>query len=61
MENSLTGSINLPEGRKAVIIIENLSKQFGNHKVLVNLNLTVFEEENVVILGKSGCGKSVFH
>lgn len=59
MENSLTGSINLPEGRKAVIIIENLSKQFGTHKVLVNLNLTVFEEENVVILGKSGCGKSV--
>lgn len=42
-----------------VIVIEHLFKQFGNNIVLQDFNLTVNQEENVVVLGKSGSGKSV--
>jgi len=41
------------------ILIENLCKKFGTRTILDNFNLTVGKEENVVILGKSGAGKSV--
>jgi phospholipid/cholesterol/gamma-HCH transport system ATP-binding protein len=41
------------------ILIENLCKKFGVRTILDNFNLTVGREENVVILGKSGAGKSV--
>lgn len=44
---------------KAVIIIEHLYKRFGSNVVLKDFNLTVYKEENVVVLGKSGAGKSV--
>lgn len=43
-----------------VIIAENLHKSFGEKKVLKGLNLEVFRGETVVIIGRSGCGKSVF-
>jgi len=42
-----------------VIIIEHLYKRFGKNVVLKDFNLTVHSEENVVVLGKSGAGKSV--
>jgi len=45
--------------REAVIVIEHLYKKFGDHVVLDNFNLTVNKEETVVVLGKSGAGKSV--
>ena len=38
----------------------NLCKSFGEHKVLDNLNLTINTGETTVIIGRSGCGKSVF-
>lgn len=41
------------------ITIEHLSKRFGDNIVLDDFNLTVGKEENVVVLGKSGVGKSV--
>ena len=44
---------------KPVIEIKNLKKSFGKDEVLKDLNLQLFEEENLVILGKSGSGKSV--
>ena len=43
----------------AVIRIIGLSKSFGNHEVLKDFNLTLRKGENVVVLGKSGSGKSV--
>lgn len=46
-------------GREPAITIEHLYKQFGSNKVLDDFNLTVYKEENVVVLGKSGSGKSV--
>ena len=42
-----------------VIEIKNLKKSFGSDEVLVDFNLTLHEQENLVILGKSGSGKSV--
>jgi phospholipid/cholesterol/gamma-HCH transport system ATP-binding protein len=42
-----------------VIIIEGVKKSFGQQKVLNGINLELHKEENLVILGKSGSGKSV--
>jgi phospholipid/cholesterol/gamma-HCH transport system ATP-binding protein len=42
-----------------VIVIEHLFKRFGKNVVLKDFNLTVHQEENVVVMGKSGAGKSV--
>jgi phospholipid/cholesterol/gamma-HCH transport system ATP-binding protein len=42
-----------------VIVIEHLFKKFGDHAVLDDFNLVVNREEIVVVLGKSGAGKSV--
>jgi phospholipid/cholesterol/gamma-HCH transport system ATP-binding protein len=42
-----------------VIEIENLSKSFGPNHVLKNFSMKVTEGKNLVILGKSGSGKSV--
>ncbi|HXD78560.1 MAG TPA: ATP-binding cassette domain-containing protein [Puia sp.] len=46
-------------GNAPVIRIRDLCKSFGDHVVLDNFDLDVGKEENVVILGKSGVGKSV--
>lgn len=41
------------------IVIEHLCKAFGGRTILKDFSLTVRQEENVVVLGKSGAGKSV--
>ncbi len=47
------------ERKKPVIEIKNLQKSFGSLKVLSDINLNLYEQENLVVLGKSGTGKSV--
>ena len=42
-----------------MVIIEKLSKSFGNHLVLDEVSLKVEEAENLVVFGRSGTGKSV--
>ncbi|TDN87985.1 phospholipid/cholesterol/gamma-HCH transport system ATP-binding protein [Salegentibacter sp. 24] len=42
-----------------VIEIKNLYKSFGQTRVLNDFNLTLFKGENLVLMGKSGSGKSV--
>jgi phospholipid/cholesterol/gamma-HCH transport system ATP-binding protein len=42
-----------------VIEIKGLNKSFGNYTVLENASLDVYKGENLVVLGKSGTGKSV--
>ncbi|MFM2134635.1 MAG: hypothetical protein RL021_35 [Bacteroidota bacterium] len=42
-----------------IIEIHGLKKAFGSNKVLTGFDLTVEQGENVVVLGRSGCGKSV--
>jgi phospholipid/cholesterol/gamma-HCH transport system ATP-binding protein len=44
---------------EAVIEIIDLSVSFGSHDVLKNVSLNVYNGENLVIVGKSGTGKSV--
>lgn len=45
---------------ESVITVRNLSKAFGNNSVLKQFNFELKRGENVVVLGKSGSGKSVF-
>lgn len=42
----------------ADIVIENAVKRFGNFVAVDNVNLTVEDQEFVVLLGPSGCGKT---
>ena len=46
-------------GNEAVIEIANLTKSFGTQEVLKDVSLKLFKGENLVVLGKSGSGKSV--
>ena len=41
------------------IKIENLSKKFDHNHVLKDINLVIQKNKSTIILGKSGCGKSV--
>ncbi len=45
--------------KNAIITIKDLHKQFGNNVVLNGFDLELFEGENLVVMGKSGSGKSV--
>mgnify|MGYP002654656684 CR=1 FL=1 len=42
------------------ISVRNLHKQIGDQQILRGINLTIHEGENLVIIGGSGTGKSVF-
>jgi phospholipid/cholesterol/gamma-HCH transport system ATP-binding protein len=42
-----------------VIEVKNLRKGFGNQEVLKDVSLQLLDGENLVVLGKSGSGKSV--
>lgn len=42
-----------------ILVVRNLYKSFGNLHVLIDLNLELERGESVVVLGKSGSGKSV--
>src|SRR5665648_233456 len=47
------------KSKEPVIEINNLKKSFGNQEVLKDVSLKLFNGENLVVLGKSGSGKSV--
>ena len=55
--NSNNAQINNQE--ETVIEISNLSKSFGEQEVLKDVSLKLYKGENLVVLGKSGSGKSV--
>lgn len=48
-----------PGSQETVINIRNLQKWFGVKKVLADINMDLYKGENLVVLGKSGSGKSV--
>src|SRR6185369_14473093 len=43
---------------QTLIRLQNVSKSFGDRKVLQNVDLEVYEGETLVIIGRSGVGKS---
>ncbi len=45
--------------KEKVLVLENLGKSFGTNKVLDGITIDLVKGENLVILGKSGSGKSV--
>lgn len=47
------------KNKEAVIIIRDLYKSFGENHVLRGVDLDLYHGENLVVLGKSGTGKSV--
>jgi phospholipid/cholesterol/gamma-HCH transport system ATP-binding protein len=44
---------------KQVIVIQNAKKSFGSNEVMKDVSFQLNKQENLVILGKSGSGKSV--
>jgi phospholipid/cholesterol/gamma-HCH transport system ATP-binding protein len=48
-----------PANQEAVIRIRDVYKSFGNNHVLQGINLDLYKGQNVVVLGRSGTGKSV--
>lgn len=55
------GSSSLPAGERPEPLIEltDIHKSFGDNHVLRGFNLKLYPQENLVILGRSGAGKSV--
>lgn len=50
----------VPEtAREKILVVRKLYKSFGKLKVLADFNLELMKGESVVVLGKSGSGKSV--
>jgi phospholipid/cholesterol/gamma-HCH transport system ATP-binding protein len=50
----------MPEMEKEVVLqIKDLCKSFGDNHVLNHFNVDLYKGENLVVLGKSGSGKSV--
>jgi phospholipid/cholesterol/gamma-HCH transport system ATP-binding protein len=63
MNSKQTGTLNIASSKtisnEPVIEINKLKKGFGKQEVLKNISLKLFNGENLVVLGKSGSGKSV--
>lgn len=59
LEGNKTVAWNKPERQEHIIEIDNLRKGFNNDLVLKDLSLKLYNGENLVVLGKSGSGKSV--
>jgi phospholipid/cholesterol/gamma-HCH transport system ATP-binding protein len=53
------GGINESQNHEPAVVIQNLCKSFGGQQVLNGIGLTVARGETVVVLGRSGTGKSV--
>ncbi|WP_282049794.1 ABC transporter ATP-binding protein [Maribacter aquivivus] len=45
--------------KEVIIEIKDLYKSFGDNKVLDGFNMELYKGENLVVMGKSGSGKSV--
>ena len=51
--------MNSEKNKKPVLELKDIKKSFGDNHVLKGFSLQLYEGENLVIMGKSGSGKSV--
>ena len=58
-EKNIAKDTPMASTKKVVLALKDLRKSFGNNHVLKGFNLKLHQGENVVIMGKSGSGKSV--
>jgi len=58
-EKNITPHSKATTNQEALVRLKGIKKSFGSNVVLKGFNLELFPNENVVILGKSGSGKSV--
>ena len=54
-----SANTNITLEKEAIIDIQDLYKSFGDNHVLNGFNMKLFKGENLVVMGKSGSGKSV--
>ena len=59
IQSNTNQNLELEKDANAVVKIKNLHKAFGSNSVLIDFNLNLRPGENLVVLGKSGSGKSV--
>jgi phospholipid/cholesterol/gamma-HCH transport system ATP-binding protein len=50
---------NETKGEGGIIVVRNLTRQFGRKVVLDNISLTIEKGRTTVVIGPSGCGKTV--
>lgn len=55
----MSDKVNFEDDANKILVIKDLCKSFGDRDILVNFNLELTKGESVVVLGKSGSGKSV--
>ncbi|MFA6945081.1 MAG: ATP-binding cassette domain-containing protein [Pedobacter sp.] len=55
----MNSELKLDKKSDKIMIIKGLYKSFGDNHVLIDFNLELLKGESVVVLGKSGSGKSV--
>ncbi|MEV6947457.1 ABC transporter ATP-binding protein [Streptomyces sp. NPDC051172] len=54
----MSSTVTTEPRRQTGVVVEQVVRQFGDRVVLDHLDLTVGDEELVILLGPSGCGKS---
>lgn len=58
-ENTIVREVQRTDPREVMLEIRDLYKSFGDNHVLNGFNMKLYKGENLVIMGKSGSGKSV--
>ena len=58
-KSDVTASMETANSKDPLIVIKGVKKSFGSNYVLRGFDLELYPNENVVIVGKSGSGKSV--
>lgn len=46
--------------KQCIVKVQNVTKKFGDHVVLQDINTEVYKGDIIAIIGPSGCGKSTF-
>ncbi|AYN38223.1 ABC transporter ATP-binding protein [Streptomyces dangxiongensis] len=54
----MSSTIGTQTRRRTGVVVEQVVRRFGDRVVLDHLDLTITDEELVILLGPSGCGKS---